>query len=125
MKEWDELTELEQIQVYYSDLHKSAYGSRFCPDWETVEDARESYDRLSKEADEIFEQERVMEAEAFEAWKAHLRGLVQMGAKDIPTALKWDMEAEDSDQDPGYYCFNKRISYSKEPLIERLLRVAA
>ena len=125
MKEWDELTELEQIQVYYSDLHKSAYGSRFCPDWETVEDARDSYDRLSKEADEIFEQERVMEAEAFEAWKAHLRGLVQMGAKDIPTALKWDMEAEDSDQDPGYYCFKNRISYSKEPLIERLLRQAA
>ena len=57
MKDWDELTELEQIQVYYSDLHKSAYGNRFVPDWETVEDARESYERLSKEADEIFEQE--------------------------------------------------------------------
>ena len=125
MKDWDELTELEQIQVYYSDLHKSAYGNRFVPDWETVEDARESYERLSKEADEIFEQERVMEAEAFEAWKAHLRGLVRMGARDIPTALKWDMDANDADQDPGYYCFKTRISYAKEPLIERLLRQTA
>lgn len=125
MREWDELTELEQIQVYYSDLHKSAHGMRFCPDWETVEDARESYKRLSEEADLIFEQERVMEAEAFVAWKAHLRGLVQMGARDIPTALKWDMDANDADQDPGYYCFKTRISYGKEPLIERLLRIAA
>lgn len=125
MKEWDELTELEQIQVYYSDLHKSAYGSRFCPDWKTVEDARESFDRLSKEADEIFEQERVMEAEAFKAWKAHLRLLVQLGAKDIPTALKWDMDANDADLDPSYYCFRTRISYSKEPLIERILGLAA
>jgi len=125
MREWDELTELEQIQVYYSDLHKSAHGSRFCPDWETVEDARESYERLSIEADAIFESERVAEAEAFIAWKAHLRGLVQMGASDIPTALIWDMDAEDAEHDPGYYCFKKRIDYDKEPLIERLLRIAA
>lgn len=125
MRDWDELTELEQIQVYYSDLHKSAHGSRFCPDWETVEEARESYERLSEEADVIFEQEEKAEAEAFIAWKAHLRGLVQMGASDIPTALKWDMDAQDADQDPGYYCFKTRIDYAKEPLIERLLRLAA
>jgi len=125
MREWDELTELEQIQTYYSDLHKSAHGMRFCPDWETVEDARESYKRLSEEADLIFEQERVMEAEAFVAWKAHLRGLVQMGASDIPTALRWDMDAENADRDPEFYCYLKRIDYNKEPLIERLLRIAA
>ena len=109
-----------------SDVSKDANGVRARFDWRsmTLDQLQEELDYYYKESLETQEREAKWEEESTTEWKAHLRHLVSIGAKNIPTALKWDMSAEDSEDDAGYYCYHKGISYSQERLINRLLRVA-
>lgn len=109
-----------------SDVSKDANGFRARFDWQsmTLDQLQKELDYYYKESLETQEREAKWEEENTTSWKAHLRHLVSIGAKDIPTALTWDMAAEDANHDPGMYCYLKGISYSKERLINRLLKVA-
>jgi len=109
-----------------SDVSKDANGFRARFDWQsmTLDQLQEELDYYYKESLETQEREAKWEEENLQSWKAHLRHLVSIGAKNIPTALKWDMSAEDVNGDAGYYCHHKGIGYGQERLINRLLRVA-
>ena len=49
--------ELEQLRSDYSDLHKSMYGVRFVPMYETIEDLEVSYKFLCESSQDLFEEE--------------------------------------------------------------------
>ena len=109
-----------------SDVSKDANGFRARFDWQsmTLDQLQEELDYYYKESLETQEREAKWEEENLQSWKAHLRHLVSIGAKNIPTALKWDMLAEDAEE-PGSYCYSKGLSYSTEPLIVKLIGLAA
>jgi hypothetical protein len=112
-----------------SDLSKEANGFRLRFDWtqKSVEELQKDVEYYEQEAEAAFEREQKWQQEAVIEWHAHLKSLVSLGAKDFRQALNWDLAAEDCLDDPqgyGYYCYTKGLPYSKERVIERMLRAA-
>ena len=113
-KSWDEYTELEQYQIDYSELHKDVYGvrARFHYDW-SLEELKDAYDRLCKEAEEEFAREQEAQKQAAIEFENTLVGLIELGAEDRETALRWlldstieyDMDRCYIDNDPSYVRF--------------------
>ena len=126
MTEWNELSERDQLLTYISDTHKEAYGFRPRGDYSgmSVQELSDWLDRLYEEAAEEAERIQNIEKESWNELKSHLANLVNMGAKDFRQALHWDMQAEDcvheGFKDFGFYCYHKRVSYSKERVLARL-----
>lgn len=114
-----------------SDLHKDARGTRpgelFWNRWKlsTPAEKQAIWDGLCIELEDELESERAAKARAQEAWEADLQKLIEIGAGDRATAIRWDMDAMDAnrcgERDAGYYCFLRGIDYSNETEIKRLL----
>ena len=117
--------ERQSLISYISDAHKDAHGFRprhFDYESMSMDELKALADRISDEVAESIKLEEEREASAYQAWKTHLRGLMDMGASNIKQALVWDMQAENADEyDLGYYCFLKGISYRKEKMVSRIL----
>jgi len=121
-KEWDDLTEKEQLLTYISDCHKDAYGFRprgIYNDY-SVEELRSTLDSLVETANAQYEEEQKMKAENWKNVHVEFSNLVNMGAKDFKQALAWDMEAEEVHGDFEYYCYRKGVEYSKAKVFQRL-----
>lgn len=91
--EMRELTELEELQGFYSDMFKDAYGFRprgMTPD--TVEEIRAELDDLQDEVDRILEEERQERKEAVASFEARVQEVIGIGAGDRETALRWIAE---------------------------------
>ena len=114
MREWDQLSEKEQLLQYISDAHKDAYGFRprgqYGDDW-SVEELRVELDRLCVYANEVYELEKAREVERLEEFEATLVKLMNCGAKSRMEALRWIIEAdEDAQRDPGYFMYMNGFS---------------
>ena len=114
MREWDQLSEKEQLLQYISDAHKDAYGFRprgqYGDDW-SVEELRVELDRLCDYANEVYELEKAREVEKLEEFEATLVKLMNCGAKSRMEALRWIIEAdEDAQRDPGYFMYMNGFS---------------
>ena len=114
MREWDQLSEKEQLLQYISDAHKDAYGFRprgqYGDDW-SVEELRVELDRLCDYANEVYELEKAREVERLEEFEATLVKLMNCGAKSRMEALRWIIEAdEDAQRDPGYFMYMNGFS---------------
>ena len=114
MREWDQLSEKEQLLQYISDAHKDAYGFRprgqYGDDW-SVEELRVELDRLCDYANEMYELEKAREVERLEEFEATLVKLMNCGAKSRMEALRWIIEAdEDAQRDPGYFMYMNGFS---------------
>ena len=123
MRTWEELSEKEQLLTLISDVHKDARGFRPRGMYNdlSVPELNKVLDDLQEESHQEALRIEKLEAENWKAFKKHLSGLVDIGAKDFRQALAWDMQAEDvPEYDFGYYCFHKGIAYSKERVLRRL-----
>ena len=116
------------LESYIYDAYKDAHGFR--PrhiDFKSMsmDELEKMADQVSEEVAESIKQREQAENEAYESLKKHLKGLVDMGAKDFRQALEWDLDAEgcthDGFNDYGFYCYKKGIAYSKERVISRLV----
>jgi hypothetical protein len=118
-KEWDELTELEQLQSIYSDAYKDAYGFRprgmsgEC--WNSVEWLKEELKFLDGEI-----ARRISEAEedgkvAVEIFEKTVTAMIEAGANDRETALRWIFDAEDLDINDKFdresLCYQRGLPY--------------
>ena len=122
MRDWDDLTEKEQLLCYISDCFKDAYGCRprgIYNDY-SVEELRSTLDSLVETANAQYEEEQKMKASNWKDFHKELSDLVNIGAKDFRQALAWDMDAEDVDGDFDYYCYKKGVEYSKAKVFQRL-----
>lgn len=119
-KEWDELSELEQLQSIYSDAYKDAYGFRprgmsgEC--WNSVEWLKEELKFLDGEI-----ARRISEAEedgkvAVEIFEKTVTAMIEAGAKDRETALRWIFDAEEIDASSAFdlegFCFERGLPYN-------------
>ena len=124
MRDWDDLTEKEQLLCYISDCFKDAYGCRprgIYNDY-SVEELRSTLDSLVETANAQYEEEQKMKASNWKDFHKELSDLVNIGAKDFRQALAWDMDAEDVDGDFDYYCYKKGFEYNKQHTLKRLAR---
>ena len=113
-KSWEELSELEQAQEIYSDMHKDAYGFRPRFDYSgwTLDKFNSQFELMGRiiEADNKVEKEN--QEKAAHDFEMRVLSLLQTGAKDRAMAVRWIHEAEGSNGDNEYLCFLLGLPYS-------------
>ncbi len=113
-KSWDELSELEQAQTTYWDMYKDAYGVRprgvDTSGW-TVEDFRNEFDYLGAVIEAADTDRKEAEASATVVFEQRIQSLIQLGAKDRATAMRWIHEAEDTNGDDEYLAWTLSLPY--------------
>ena len=111
---WEELSELEQAQEIYSDMHKDAYGFRPRFDYSTwtLEQFNAEFEQMGRtiEADNKVEKEN--QEKAAHDFEMRVLSLMQVGAKNRAMAVRWIHEAEGSNGDDEYLCFLLGLPYS-------------
>ena len=115
MKEWDQLSEKEQLLQYISDEYKRAYGMRPRGDFynnRTVEQLRVDLDELNKYANEQYELEKAREVERLEEFEERLFWIQEeLGAKNRMQALRWVVQDdEDAQRDPSFFMYMNGFS---------------
>ena len=94
-----EMTELEELESIYCDMHKDVYGVK--ARWyraESVEKAREDIDRLSKELEAQMEADRRAQQTAIEAFET----LAKSFGTDLETFKRWQHQAYSTGGDDEY-----------------------
>ena len=114
MTPWDQLSRKDQLVATHYDAYKDAYGIR--PRWYNYDAMTEDelVEELNRLGDVIEEQERrrfADECAAAEAFEDRIRDLIESGAQDYETALRWIHEAEGTDGDDEYLCYTLGLSY--------------
>lgn len=114
-KTWEELSELEQAECIYSDMHKDAYGVRprgiDTSQW-TLEDYQQEFARLEAVIQQEDINRKKQEAIAIERFELRVDAVIRMGAKDRENALDWIMEADSASGDWEYLCFLNGLPYN-------------
>jgi hypothetical protein len=113
-KSWEELSELEQAQATYWDMHKDAYGVRprciNTTTW-TLQDFEAEFKILN----EVIEREDIIrkeaEAQATVVFEQRIYTLIYAGAKDRATAIRWIHEAEETNGDDEYLAWTLSLPY--------------
>lgn len=113
-KTWEQMTALEQAQCIYWDMYKDAHGVRprgiDTSTW-TLEDFEKEFKHLGQVI-EMEEQARlVAEAEAVREFEDTVESVIQAGAGDRETALRWIMASSDAGGDWEYFCFLRGLPY--------------
>ena len=113
-KSWEELTELEQAQATYWDMHKDAYGVRpRCIDtssW-TLEQFEAEFVILGQAIAEAEIERQNSEEKATVVFEQRIQSLIQLGAKDRATAMRWIHEAESTNGDDDYLAWTLGLPY--------------
>ena len=143
MRNWDELSELEQLAQIYSDQHKDAYGIRPGDGHghpQTVEEYREACDRLSAIISTQIKEETRRESIAYGEWKVNIRKIMGLCSCSKAEAIKIDIDANGAmwpldgstfvDQEYAIhenveeYIWKLGIGWDKQTEIEGLLNAA-
>lgn len=113
-KSWEELSELEQAQAIYSDMHKDAYGFRPRFDYNTwtLEKFNAEFELMGRIIEDDNKVKQENQAQAAHDFEMRVLSLLQTGAKDRAMALRWIHEAEGSNGDEEYLCFLLGLPYS-------------
>ena len=114
MQSWDQMSRRDQLAATHYDFYKDVHGVR--PRWMdydsmTEQDLEAELDNLSKQAEVVFAEEKRMQEEAIAAFEARVADLLDTGAADSETAIRWIHEAEGSDGDADYLCFLVGVPY--------------
>jgi len=125
-KEWDQLSEKEQLLQYISDEHKSAYGfrPRGSYDHMTVVELRAELTRLNDEANRIYDEEKALEVERLQEFEERLFWIQEeLGAQNRMEALRWVIQDdEDAQYDPSYFMWQNGFSTYTNDAAKNLFR---
>ena len=115
MKEWDQMSEKEQLLQYISDEYKRAYGMRPRGDFynnRTVEQLRVDLDELNAYANKVYDEEKALEVERLEEFEERLFWIQQeLGAENRMQALRWVVQDdEEAQRDPSFFMYMNGFS---------------
>lgn len=110
----DEFNEKDELGSTYSDFYKEVHGIR--PRWVnhdavTVEWYREALAQLQVESDEQWERQKELDAKNIAVFEKSVASLIEAGAKDRATALRWIHDANDTNGDWEYLCYKLELPY--------------
>jgi hypothetical protein len=113
-KSWEELTELEQAQATYWDMYKDAHGIRprgIDTSMWTLKDFEAEFVQLGHVImlEEIARKES--ESKAVVVFEQRIHTLINAGAKDRATAMRWIHEAEETNGDNDYLAWTLGLPY--------------
>lgn len=103
---WEEMSELEQLECIYCDMHKDVYGVK--ARWyraESVEQARRDIERLQAELEVQMEQDRAAQQHAIAAFQA------LVDAYGFENAKRWQHDAFNTGGDDEYLEYNLGLPY--------------
>ena len=113
-KTWEQMSELEQAQATWWDAFKDAHGYRprdiDTSDW-TLTCFKTDIVRLSEIISLQEAERRNQESAAIVKFEQRVQKIINDGAKDRETALRWIHEAEGSNGDDDYLCYLVGIPY--------------
>jgi hypothetical protein len=101
----------------YSDIFKDANGFRPRGGlWEgwmamTADEKQEEWDSLCRQIEVNIAEERAMEDAAIVDFEAKLQEMIEYGAADRETAIRWAKDSYDFDGDEGYLEFQLGLPY--------------
>lgn len=116
-KTWEQMSEHEQLSATHYDLYKDVYGIR--PRWFnyeqfSVEELKKELDNLLREGERVWAEEKRIEAQKVEEFKAEVQRTIELGAKDEATALRWMTQSEKfyHSQDVEHWVWNRGILFT-------------
>ena len=116
---YDERAELSD---YISDTYKEINGvrPRHIDFWNTdLSELKAIADDLTEEAKRHIEYEEQRELELIAEFEHQISSNIQHGACDRATAIRWIVQALETDlDDPGYICYLLQIPYNYEAEIK-------
>ena len=136
MRNWDELSEVEQLAQIYSDQYKDAYGFRPRGNGhpETVEEYNKELDRLGDIIHEQIKEDKRSESIAFGEWKVNIRKIMGLCSCSKAEAIKIDIDANDpiwsikdygvQDQIVEQYIFSTGIGFDKQTELMGILNAS-
>ena len=113
MREWDQLSEREQLETIYSDAYKDAYGFRPRGHvFDTVEELRAAIERCSAEIELRIAEEKESMRRAMLEFEASVASVIETGAADRATALRWIADADGCADDLEHLCYVNGLPFS-------------
>ena len=113
----ESLSKREALLQIYSDVHKDAYGFRPRYDYSSysLEQLEADFVRFAGVIDEASEAEALAELEAVRTFKSVIRSLIEVGAEDEETALRWLASAAVKECGPDWehYLWQRGILYTE------------
>jgi len=113
-KSWDELSMLEQAREIYWDMYKDAYGFRprgiDTSSW-TLEQFEAEFKVLGLTIADAEIERKASEESATVVFEQRIQTLIDAGAKDRATAMRWIHEAEDTNGDDDYLAYTLGLPY--------------
>jgi hypothetical protein len=113
-KSWDELSELEQAQATYWDMYKDAHGIRprgvDTSAWD-LETFQKEFAYLGSVIDREEIARKGSESKAVVVFEQRIHTLINAGAKDRATAMRWIHEAEETNGDNDYLAWTLGLPY--------------
>jgi hypothetical protein len=106
-KTWEQLSEKEQLESIYCDMHKDVYGAK--ARWYragTVEQARADVARLEAEAEAQHKRDMECQQEAITAFEELAKSY-----GGVATAKRWQHQAYGTDGDDEYLCYRLGLPY--------------
>ena len=133
MRNWEELSEIEQLATIYSDSYKDVYGFRPRGEFghpQTVEEYKTELDRLGEIIHKQIKEQKADERVAYGEWKVNIRNIMDICSCSKADAIKIDIDANDpiwSIKDYGLhqavesYVFSTGIGWDKQTELMELL----
>ena len=130
---WDELSEIEQLATYYSDLYKDVFGCRprGAGHPQTVEEYKSEMDRLGEILVRQLNEQKADERVAYGEWKVNIRKIMGLCSCSKAEAIKIDIDANDpiwsikdfgvQDQIVEGYIYDTGIGWDKQTELMELL----
>lgn len=102
---WEQMTELQQLETIYCDMHKDVYGVKARGyHAESVEQARIDVERLKEALVRVENTRKEEEQRAISVFCKRLEHMIRSGAPGWKAALRWIHEADGTNGDDEYLC---------------------
>lgn len=107
---------LESLQESYSDIYKDVHGFRprhdTAEDWNSESFLSAQIDQLVVRLKEVIEQESQDQAVAIQSFETEIVVMiVNHGAKDRETAIRWMHQVHETDGDNERLCYKRNLPY--------------
>jgi hypothetical protein len=116
----------DDLMSYISDAHKDAYGFR--PTYwdlssKSIEELEAIADRMTDAVCDAIQRQRLEEEEALRVFEKEVSGVIDMGAGDRETAIRWIVEGLDMGgyATAEYACYNLGLSYKCAGMFDGIL----
>lgn len=105
----------DELAATYYDFYKEVHGIR--PRWMnfdamTVEELEADLKRLQEDADIMYARQLEEEGEAVFKFEKHVQLIIESGAKDRETALRWIMDGSDANGDWDYLAYLNNLPFN-------------